>query len=296
MLRQAENLIEVEGILSEIDLKYGSYKKDDKTVETVGGTIKVLVEDNDSAREITAHLFSGKYTTKGAINPAYTSIEEVMNSFVSIAASSKETADRIRFRGQLKMNEYSTNDGKIISQPRVTTSFVNKITNGKFTPKANFTMAFMVSDVHRVVDGDGVEVDPAKLEVTAVVPQYGGKVDVCKFYATKPNVIEGIESSWEPGNTYRAAGYLNFASTTTVVKEDFGFGDTVEKVKTSRVSEFVITSGSPVPLEGEFAYDVEEIKAAMAERKARLEAEKNKPQTKTTPAQTSTKGKLDLGF
>ena len=297
MLQQAENTIKIEGILSEIDLKYNNFVKDGKSTDCIGGTIKVLVEeDGYDPREITAHLFSTKYTKKtGTLNPAYTSIEQVMTTFKSIAATSKEEADRVRFTGSLKMNEFYAADGRLVSQPRVTTSFVNKVTKD-FSPKADFVMTFMVSDIHRVTDAEGIEVEPAKLEVVVALPQYGGVVDVCKFYATKPDAIEGIESTWEPGYTYRAAGHLNFTSTTQVVKEEFGFGEAVEKVKTVRVNEFVITSGSTTALDDEFAFSIEDVKAAMAERKARLEASKDKASTKSAPAQTTSKGKLDLGF
>ena len=44
MLREAENRIKIEGILSEIDLKYGSFQKDGKTNETIGGIIKIRVD------------------------------------------------------------------------------------------------------------------------------------------------------------------------------------------------------------------------------------------------------------
>lgn len=43
MLAQAENVVKIEGLLSEIDLNYGSFTKDGKTIETVSGTIKVRV-------------------------------------------------------------------------------------------------------------------------------------------------------------------------------------------------------------------------------------------------------------
>lgn len=43
MLKQAENTVRIEGILSEINLKYGSFVKDGRTVDTIGGNIKVLV-------------------------------------------------------------------------------------------------------------------------------------------------------------------------------------------------------------------------------------------------------------
>jgi hypothetical protein len=41
MLRQAENKCRIEGILSEIELDYKSFVKDGKTVEAVGGNIKI---------------------------------------------------------------------------------------------------------------------------------------------------------------------------------------------------------------------------------------------------------------
>ena len=41
MLREAENRVKIEGVLSEIDLKYGSFMKGGKPVETIGGVIKI---------------------------------------------------------------------------------------------------------------------------------------------------------------------------------------------------------------------------------------------------------------
>lgn len=39
-LREAENRVKIRGVLSEIDLKYGSFMKDGKPAETIGGVIK----------------------------------------------------------------------------------------------------------------------------------------------------------------------------------------------------------------------------------------------------------------
>ena len=43
MLRQALNNVNIIGILSEIDLDYGSINKNGRQVETIGGSIKVKV-------------------------------------------------------------------------------------------------------------------------------------------------------------------------------------------------------------------------------------------------------------
>ena len=302
MLRQAENRIKIEGILSEIDLKYGSYvNRNGENVETVGGSIKVLVDQNingvSTTLEVPVYMFSGKYTKKGTINPAYESIEKVMKEFVSIAAcGSKEQADKVRItNAQMRMNEFYGQNGQLVSQPRVSASFVAKAI-GEFKPEATFSMEFMVSDLHRVTDSEGIECDPAKLEVTAIVPQYGEKVDVCKLYATSPNVINAVENYWEAGACYKANGRLNFSSTTQTIKEEVDFGEAIEKARTINVSEFIITGGSQAALDGDFAFAIDDIKSAMAERKVRLEELKTKSVGKQAPAQSTSKGKLDLGF
>ena len=100
-MRQAANRVKIEGILAETDLKYGSFQKNGETVESIGGSIKVLVHQEingvATALEVPVYMFSSKYTKTGKINPSYESIEKVMKEFVSIAAAGGESqADRVR--------------------------------------------------------------------------------------------------------------------------------------------------------------------------------------------------------
>ena len=66
MLRQAENKVRIEGILSEINLKYGSYvnKQTGALVDTIGGDIKVLVHQEVNGENIDliipVYMFSPK--------------------------------------------------------------------------------------------------------------------------------------------------------------------------------------------------------------------------------------------
>ena len=126
-MREAKNEVRIEGILSEIDIKLGSFEKNGKTVENISGVINVRVTSKEGELEIPVHLYANKMTNKGTPNPAYASIERVMKEFVSIAASNEQEADRVRITGKIKMNEYPGNDGRIVSYPRITASFVNKI-------------------------------------------------------------------------------------------------------------------------------------------------------------------------
>lgn len=307
MLKEAENRVKIEGILSEIDLKYGSFQKNGRAVETIGGLIKIRVDQEINKKsvsnEIPVHMFAAKYTKAGEINPAYESIERVMKEYVSIAAAGGEAgADRVRItNAKIQMNEYYNQNNQLVSFPRITTTFVSKAT-GEFKPEATFSMTFAISDMSFVTDADGVEVEPRKYKITAILPQYGGKVDVVNLFATSPNVIDAISSYWEKDCTFKASGRLNFTSKTETVFEEVDFGEPIEKIKTTTVSELIITGGSQEALEGDFAFNVDDIIEAMTERKKRLEENKTKNMSKKAPAEVSKGTKSiaeagkDLGF
>lgn len=306
--RQAENKVRIEGILAESDLRYGSFVKNGETVESIGGSIKVLVDQEINGEkvslEIPVFMFSSKYTKAGKINPSYESIEKVMKEFVSIAAAgSAAQADRIRItNGDIRMNEFYGQNNTLVSQPRVHASFVSRAV-GDFKPEASFSLEFMVSSINRVTDREGVEVDPPRLAIQGIVPQYTSpmasvmNVDLVPLFAVSNGVINAIENYWEPGYCYKASGRLNFSSRTEEVVEEVDFGEPQRSVRTINVSELVVTGGSQAPLEGDFAFDLEDVKAGMAARKTRLEDMRtSKVGVKKTPAQNTSKGKLDLGF
>lgn len=306
MLNQIKdgNTVKIEGILSEIDLKYGTLTKNGTEFKTVGGTIKVRVNTQinkvDTELEIPVHMFATQYTNAGASNPAFESIERVMNEFVSIAASDIDRADRVRItRGQIAMNEYYGQNGNLVSFPRISASFVSKIKKDECKPDASFSVTFMVGSKGYETDRDGVETD--RYKVMGMIPQYGGKVDVVPFYATNPGVIDAISNYWNDAETVKATGKLNFSSKIETRLVEVDFGEPSEETRTISVSELVITGGSSNPLEGDFAISYDDVKAALEERKTRLAQLKEKSQNKGTsgkaPAPTQSGNKFaNLGF
>ena len=305
MLRQAENKVRIEGILSEINLKYGSYVKNGMTIDNIGGNIKVLVHQNINGEDVTldipVYMFASKLTNAGKPNPAYESIEKVMKEFVSIASGAGEAgADKIRITGaSIRMNEYWNAQGQFISFPRINASFVSKAV-GEFRPEASWSLEFAVSSLDFVTDADGVEVEPRKLRIKVLVPQYGGKLDTMELYATNPRVIDAITTYWENGKTYTAKGRLNFTSMTQEVREECDFGEPDVKYRTISLSELIVTKGTQSPLEDEMAFAPAELAAALKEHKAYIETLKDKTASKTkatpAPSGTSTHEEFDLGF
>ena len=297
------NVVKIEGILSEIDIDYKDFKKNGVDTKAIGGIIKIRVNQAingvDTELEIPVHMFAAQLTNSGSPNPAYESIERVKNEYVSIAASDINQADRVRItKGTITMNEYYGQDGKLVSFPRITSSFVSKIKKEECKPKAEFSVTFMVGQAGFEVDKDGVETD--KYKVVGMVPQYGGKVDVIPFFATNPGVVDAVSNYWNEGDTVKAAGKLNFTSVTKEVETKVDFGEPVIETRTYSVSELIITGGSSTPLDGEFAISYDDVKVALEDRKARLAESKEKAANKGTsgkaPAPAAGKKFSDLGF
>ena len=301
-MRQAENKVFIEGILSEIDIVERTYTKDGVQNNALAGQIKVRVEQKingiDKILEIPVHVFVNEMTKKGTKNPAYESIDTVRREFISIASGAGvDGADRIRISGaSIQMNEYWADENRLSSYPRINASFVQRVKRDEFTPKAQFSTELVVSKMINEVDKDGVET--GRLKVEGILPQYGGRVDVVPFIAENPNVVDAISQYWQPKDTVKVSGKLNFSSTVEIYTEEQGFGEPIEKKRTINVSELVITGGSQTPLEGDFAFNEGEIKNALAERKTRLENRKAKElarsSSRTAPAQSGFAS--DIGF
>ena len=303
MLESKENSVKIEGILSEIDLEAGSYNKDGKTVEKIGGSIKVRVNQMLNGAEveldIPVYMFANKLTNKGTSNPAYASIERVMNEYKSIAAVGIDAADRVRITGaNIRMNEYYGQGDKLNSYPRINASFVTKVTDmSKYNPEATFSAIFAIGSMGYETDKDGVEVAD-RYKIRGIMPQYGGSVDVIDFFATSPNVIDAVSSYWEQGDTVKINGKLNFTSKTEEKLVEVDFGEPRVERKTISVSELIITGGSQTPLEGDFAFDMDEIQTALEARQARLAELKSKAKAKDTKSapKAAPKKAMDLGF
>lgn len=305
MLQSKENRVKIEGILSEIDLKPGSFKKNGQEVNSIGGSIKIRVNQKLPSGEvqeleIPVHMFASELTNKGTTNPAYESIARVMNEYTSIAAAGIDAADRVRITsGSINMNEYYGQGGNLVSFPRINASFITKVKREEFKPEATFSVVFMIGSKGFATDKDGVEI-PDRYKIGAVLPQYGGKVDVIEFLATSQGVIDATSNYWNVGDTVKANGRLNFTSRTETTLTEVDFGEPKEETRTISVSELIITGGSSTPLEGEFAFDQDEVQAALKERQARLaemkENNKNKGKAGKAPAAESANKFKDLGF
>lgn len=293
-IKAAENNVYIEGILSEVDLKDGTFDRTNSNgvtekVEYTSGKIKVKTEIELYGKpyelEIPVKIMVTKKTRKGVDNPAYASVERLRSEFVSLAAAEEPSqASLIKIGGaNLAMNEYVNKQGKLSVYPEVRGSFFNHVKPEEYKPRANFDIKMVVGSMYYEED-DGVQT--GRYIVKGIVPQFGNKVDVFTFYVIKPEAINGISQLWAEGDTVNCHGSLLFTSSTKTTVVESAFGDPVEKTTTINLSDLVITGGSD-PFDDMQSYDSNVIAQCLAERTARqkkLLEDANKPSSKPTAA------------
>jgi hypothetical protein len=226
-------------------------------------------------------------------------VERVMNTYQSVAAVGEESADHVRLTGaKIRMNEYvSQNTGEIVSFPQIQGNFFTKVKKEEYKPKAEFKIVFVVGGADYEVDKDGNETGVYK--INGIVPSYGGKVEVVPFKAVAANVIDSVSNYWQPGDTVRAIGRLNFTSKTFTTTVESDFGEDLESSYSRKISDLIIIGGAQNPLEDEFSYDQQEISEALKVRKAELDTKKeyakNRTPVKSAPAKKAD-GSFNFGF
>lgn len=286
-MRQAENRAEVTGVLNQVNLTNAVYNG----MPVIRGDVEIAVpyEGTDQMYIIPISVYAGETTKAGTPNSSYQGLRTLQEQYKSIAITgSAETADKITIGlGSISMNEFGTSQGTIVSQPRVSSNFFNRVNPGDYIPRADFKVTIVIGQIVEELDKDGDET--GRLVVNGILPQYGGKVDLIPFYVEDKEAINFIKNRWTAGKTVMIQGKINFKLVRTREEIETGFGAPIYNEKTKSVKEFILTSASIDFLEpGEGGYEESEIAEALKARQARREEMKKNAQNRQSNQNTAT--------
>lgn len=275
-IRQSENNIHIEGIVTEFDIAEDSLP-DGR--EIVKGEIKVQTDaDSIHVVEVFAMRWKDKKKTEESrLAKGYLTLAETLESVSDVG---KERATRVRINtGEIRRNEFYLPDGRLISNPTFSATFVNRVKeNDEFNPKATFDMELFIANIsNEIVDDE----ETGRLIVKGYTVNYNGEVIPMELIGEGSEAVDYIESEYETGGTVLVGGEIRNKVKTTVHKTESAFGKDFEKVEKETVRELVIQHGAPQYDEDDNrAYDPEKIKKAIAVRENMLEEKKKKAKEK----------------
>lgn len=284
---QSTNIVNITGILKELQLEEKT-TTDGKDIVVGKATIKVDQEISGKLREceIPVELYANKLTKDGNLSKLYPIVVGYKEKLTSLAACPEDQpqlASKIVISGaDLSENVWiDTQSNQPRSSYKIRSNFLN-LYNGsmeEFKPEARFEVSGVILKTMPETKNDE---ETGRLKVQVGIVNYGGRLDIIDMIAESPNAVNHINANFNIGDTVKLAGRINISHKVITTEEQQGFGEPIIRKRTVSVREFVITSGSESGLSEEYSYDADDIKAALADRQARITASANRaPQGRT---------------
>lgn len=293
-LRQAEAKVNVEGVVSEVELKEELNKE--LGCNQISGYLTIKTSDTNFIR---FNIRINEKTKSGGDNKAYPGIVTVMNEYRSIAQYGEE-ADKVRVTGDLNPYHSDQTNQDVVGYK---SNFFNRV-NGDYDPHATFDVEMFIQSI--VPEMDKEEEETGRLLVNGWVPLYENGIEPLTLIAPE-DVADAVNSTFEPGQTVRFFG--DIINDRVVIKKEIPVAIGKPKIETHILSknELVITGASEAYEEGVTLlppYSTDTIKAAIQERKNRIESRKAMAATKNAggkvnaakPSGAARGRQLDLPF
>jgi hypothetical protein len=274
VLREGDNEVTIEGILSENKL---DYKTTAEGKDYISGDLWIETSESNI---VPVNFFSFAVKKDGGPNRIYKNLENVVNNYKSIAKHGREGADRVRITGgTLESNEFYNAGGNLISTFRVRSNFINRVT-GDFAPKADFAIeVYIQSSTEEVKD----DTPTGRYLIKGIVPGYNGKIHLLTFFVENSKAIEYIKQNYSVGDTVKLAGRLANEMIEVNRTEEMEFGDDIITTFTRIKRELIVDKGSK-PYEEAEKFPGDLIKQSMVERDVDLKTKQEKAMQQNTPA------------
>lgn len=290
LMDQGTNKVTIVGKL--LDATFNSGKtKAGAPYERANITVRVAqhFNDHDEISEIPVSMFASQFTQKGALNPAWQSIQD-LRKMKTAQDHGIDGADTVRITGaNIREINFVAKSGQLINGWQINTSFINA---GNTPEIASFILDIFIMDMTDELDREG---DPTgRLIIKGAIVQYGGKLDVLQFIVENPDHVDFISSHWNVNDTNTVKGRIRVrAQEEKSTPSTSSWGEDIPDTTTRMVRELIITKGDDEGKEEDFAYDPVEIKKGFNARKAEIEQlqldAKNKAATPAPAAATSNK-------
>ena len=269
ILEQATNKVTIVGKLLDTTFNHGTTKTG-QPYERANLTVRVTQsygQNVEEVSEIPISMFASQFTTKGAPNPAFQSIQD-LKEMKTAQNVGFDAADTIRItNGNIRENNFVARSGQLINGWQLNTSFINK---GSTADIASFTLDVFIMDMRDEVDRNG---EPTgRLIIKGGIVQYNGKLDVLEFIVEDNDKIDYIQRNWNANDTVTIKGRIRVTSVEVKNSGSEGsWGEEIPEESTRMVRELIVSTGSDEGKEEDFAYDPADIRKAFKVRQAEIE-------------------------
>jgi len=265
--------------------------------EYISGNIEVAV-DEAGLVIIPVHFnYVVEQTNSGNKNATYTNLDKIINSGKTWITDGKEEALKVRIDTALSVNDFFTQDNRLVTTKVNEGGFVSIISELAVENERNtFTTDILITDTTRVEADPDKNVDKDYVVVKGYVFNFRNSILPVDFIVRNEEgmgYFEDLGASQNEPIFTKVWGRINCGSIINEVKEETAFGEEAVKTFEKKIKEWVITGTSKVPYDfgDETILTVAEVKKAMQDRELLLAETKKRSEEyraqKTTETPTA---------
>ena len=283
--------------------------------EFISGNIEVAV-DEEGIVVIPVHFtYVVETTSSGNKNATYTNLDKIINGGKTWITDGKDEALKVRIDTALALNDFYTQDDRLISTKVNEGGFVSIISDlGPENERNTFTTDMLITNVARVEADPDKNVDKDYVVVKGAIFNFRNALLPVEYIVKNEEgmgYFEDLNASQNEPVFTKVWGRINCSSITNEIKEETAFGEESVRTLAKKVREWVITGTSKVPYDfgDETVLTVAEVQKAMQDRELMLADTKKRsaeyraqreggltpaPATTSTTPVTATKGTFNF--
>lgn len=267
--------------------------------EFISGNIEIAVDENGLVVIPVHFTYVVEQTNSGSKNATYGVLDKIINEGKTWIANGKDEALKVRIDTALAVNDFYTQDDRLVSTKVNEGGFVTLINElGPENERNTFTEDMLITGTTRVEADPEKNIDKDYVIVKGAVFNFRNALLPVDFIVRNEdgmNYFEDLNASQNEPVFTKVWGRINCGSIANEVKEETAFGEESVRTFEKKIKEWVITGTSKVPYDfgDETVLTVAEVKKAMQDRElmladAKKRSDEYKAQKAATPAAQTT--------
>lgn len=269
--------------------------------EFISGNIEVAVDEEGMVIIPVHFTYVVEQTNNGNKNATYTNLDRIINGGKTWITDGKDEALKVRIDTALALNDFYTQDDRLVSAKVNEGGFVSIISElGPENERNTFTEDMLITNVVRVEADPEKNIDKDYVIVKGAIFNFRNALLPVDFIVKNEEGMGYFEdlnaSANEPVFT-KVWGRINCGSISNEVKEETAFGEEAVRTYERKIREWIITGTAKVAYDfgDETVLTAAEVQKAMQDRelmladtKKRSDEYKAQRAAGTTPVSTST--------
>ena len=245
--------------------------------EFISGTIEIAT-DEACLNVIPVHFtYVTETTSSGKVNSTYTNLKRIINEGKTIISDGPEMATKLRVDTALALNDFYTQDDRLVSAKVNEGGFVT-IINGELAPedeRNTFTVDMLITNVVRTEADPEKNIDKDFITIKGAI--FNFRNDLLPVDFTTENeggmeYFESLDASQSNPVFTKLWGKIKSGTIKTEIREETAFGEAAVRTRETKVKKWVVTGSQKEPYDfgDESVLTADELTKAMQNRELLL--------------------------